>query len=128
MRIINAALRKASKDRDQATHFMCASLYYTDYNDETNNFFKPFKHAILEGMKKYRLKTAVLTIIDMIRYDLVTKENMIDYYKGKYQKGPGRDEHSLNDDLEIFYEKITLGQVTCENVLTFCLPKLTEKG
>ena len=49
-----------------------------------------FKNKFLEGMLKYRIQTAVLTRVDMARIDLVTKEKMIDYHKGKYKKGIGR--------------------------------------
>ena len=131
MGIINAALIKASEHRDLATHFIIATEYYTDFDDQSIDFLKPIKHAMLEGMKKYRLKTAVLTRVNMQRERLVTKEKMTDYYKGKYIRinGPyvSHFEHSLNDDLEILLKKMQLGQVTNEEVLTFCLPKLTEK-
>ena len=124
--IINAALRNASTNRETATHFICATRYYSDDHDPPIDLNSTFKHKFLEGMKKYRIKTAVLTKVEIFRDSLVTKETMIDYHKGKYKK-EGCNEHSLNDDLEILFGKMKLEQVNNEEVQTFCFPKLTNK-
>ena len=49
------------------------------------------------------------------------------YFWLVYTLGKGLDEHSLNDDLEILFKKLKLGQVTDEKVQTFSFPKLTNK-
>ena len=129
--IIDAALRNASMNRESATHFICATTYHLNFIDLSSEnphiTNQAFKNKLLEGMQKYRIQTAVLTRVDFCRQHLDTKEKMVDHHKGIYQRGIGRDEHSLNDDLEILFETMKLGQVTDDNVITFCFPKLTEK-
>ena len=70
-------------------------------------------------------------MFDMMRESLVTKEKMIDHYKKKYKRINGCYDsifdHSLNDNLESFFDKMKLGQVTNETALNFWFPKLTER-
>ena len=99
--------------------------------DSTIDCLQRLKQTFIDGMTNNRIDEAVLTIIETVREFLVTTEDTIDYYKGKNAKSNGYfdsiNEHSLNDDLEIFFEKIQLGQITSESVATFCFPKLKEK-
>ena len=63
-------------------------MNFIDLSSENPDIINPFfKNKFLEGMQKYRIETAVLTRVDMVRVDLVTKEKMIDYHKGKYKTG-----------------------------------------
>lgn len=128
--IINAALRNAKTNRNLVTHFIFATRYYCSPNPD-EFFVSWFRQKFLEGMKKYRIKGAVLTGVSVMRLHLVTKEKMTDYHNGKYKRfGYHFDSsagHSFNDDLEFFFEKLQLEKVTDENVLTFRFPKLTGK-
>ena len=128
--MVNAALRSASRNPDLTTHFICMTSYYNEF-DHPNDSLQRFKETFIDGMTNYRIESAVLTIADTMRERLVTTEVMTDHYRGKYARRNGCVdsifEHSLNDDLEIFYDKLKLGQVTTESVLTFCFRKLTEK-
>ena len=83
-------------------------------------------------MKKYKVKSAVVTLIFMFRWDLITKESVEYYYNGKnYQKD------SVNDDLESFFDEIRLGNLfrigslfqeePKEEISTYFLPTLTEE-
>ena len=74
-------------------------------------------------MKKYKLKSVMVTTIFMFRQDLITTEKMENYCKGK-------DDFcklSVNDDLESLFEDIRLGKEPDDGVLTYFLPKLTKK-
>ena len=73
--IINAAIAKIPKNHDTTTHFISASLYYY-----TNEEWK----RMLSGLCKHRIKSALLTIFYFARHRLVTKEDMMSYYKGEY--------------------------------------------
>ena len=85
----------------------------------TNKYYK---------MKKYGIKEAMVTIIQMWRWHLITKEKMEDYYKGKEEdKWTGDDKESVHDDLDSFFDKLQNGWWEEEEVITYFIPKLTEK-
>ena len=63
----------------------------------------------------------MVTTLDMWRRNLITKEKMIDFCKGKESR-----KESVNDDLESFFEDIQLGKNRNDFVRTYFLPKLTE--
>ena len=90
--------------------------------------------VIYRTMQKYNIKSAILTMISMMKGQLITKEVMEYYYKGHFEDD---DEFnpttSLQDDLEFFFEQIRLGNdfelwATPPGLLTFYLPKLTDKN
>ena len=64
----------------------------------------------------------MLTIIDMQRTRLITKEKMESYTKGKEDV-----KESINDDLESLFENLRLDQKPQDLVHTYFLPKLTEE-
>ena len=64
----------------------------------------------------------MLTIIDMRRTRLITKEKMENYTKGKED-----EKESINDDLESLFEDLRLGIQPRDLVQTYFLPKLTEE-
>ena len=122
---INSALLKASKNQDFITHFIFAI--------SDGNHIDRFV-SISDGMKKYRIKTAIVTNISMCRHDLVTKETMVDFHKGKFKNVLNESSkflrremcESVNDDLGILLDEIQLGQVKASSVHTFCFRKLTD--
>ena len=71
-------------------------------------------------MKKYKIKSVMVTSVYLHRRNLITKEQMESYCKGK-------ETYSVNDDLESFLENIRLGKEPNEEVATYFLPKLTEE-
>ena len=71
----------------------------------------------------------MVTIIHMKRRNLITKEAMEKYCKGKeisYISGKTIKD-SVNDDLESFFEDLRLGKEPKKEVYTYFLPKLTEE-
>ena len=128
---IVSALQNNSKNvtKELKTHFVYAGHYYYEYD------YMPFRRTyfsgretrlkaiILKGMKKYQLDSIMVTSVNMHRWNLITKERMENYYKGK----DWERKHSVNDDLESLFEDILLGKEPDENIDTYFLPKLTEK-
>ena len=108
MKVIGCALRKNSKKLE--THFVFASHYY--FREDT------FRSFILDGMKKYKIKPVMVTIIDMWRSRLITKEAMDNICKRQV---------SVNDDLESLIEDIRLGKQPLEFCRTYFFPKLTKE-
>ena len=64
----------------------------------------------------------MVTVIDLKRNNLITKEKMESLCKGEH-----RWKDSVNDDLESFFENIRLGKELDEEVETYFLPKLTKE-
>ena len=81
-------------------HFVYAGDYYYSFGNEER-----FKTLILKGMQKYKIKKVMVTRIDMWRDQLITKEKMEKFCKGKED-----EKISVNDDLETLLEKIQLGK------------------
>ena len=97
-------------------HFVCAGLYYFQRHEDRLKLF------IREGMKKYKITKVMVTIVYMWRNNLITKERMENYCKGKkFQKD------SVNDDLEKLFEDIQLGKKPDDNLGIYYLPKLTKE-
>ena len=61
-------------------HFVlaCDYYYYMDFQ---------LKSLIVDGMKKYKIKKVMVTIIFMLRERLITKEEMEDICKGNRRPG-----------------------------------------
>ena len=70
----------------------------------------------------------MVTIIDMWRSNLITKEAMEDMCKGedvfsyRYSR-----QGSVNDDLNSLFEDLRLGKQPLEHALTYFSPKLTKE-
>ncbi len=73
-------------------------------------------------MKKYQIKSVMLTSIGVMRVQLITNEKMVNYCNGKEEA-----KNSINDDLESFFENIRLGKQPVKYARTYFLPKLTEE-
>ena len=97
------------------THFVFARHFYLIGDEKLKSF-------ILRGMEKYNIKKVMVTIIDMWRYNLITKEKMENYCNGKEFR-----KESVNDDLEKLFEDIQLGKKPDDHVETYFLPKLTKE-
>ena len=78
-------------------HLVYAGDYHYAYGNER------LKSLILKGMKKYKIKKVMVTRIYMKRRQLITKEEMEKFCKGKEY-----DKISVNDDLETLFEDIQL--------------------
>ena len=79
------------------------------------------RSVIIEGMKKYNIISAMVSILSSERKCVTTKEEVEDHCKGKYE-----DKNSIHDDLDSFFEKLCLGEEPNETVRTYFFPKLTE--
>ena len=64
----------------------------------------------------------MVTSINMVRKDLMTKEAMESYYY--YYR---EEQNSVNEDLESLFEKIRLGKELNGYAYTYFSPKLTEQ-
>ena len=123
MEQFDLGIKKAAEYQadDLKTHFIVAGEYYYWSRHEDT-----MKSMILAKMKKYGIKEAMVTIIRMERWHLITKEKMEDYYKGKEERH-GWDKESVHDDLDSFFDKLQNGWWEEEWVRTYFIPKLTEK-
>ena len=115
---IDSAFRKITENeaKELKTHFVYVGRYYWIYENRLRSF-------ILEGMKKLKMNSVMVTSIYIRKWKIITKEKM-----EKYCKGEDRErEDSVNDDLESFLEDLRLGKETDDEVWTYFLPKLTEE-
>ena len=70
---------------------------------------------------------SICSLIASERYNVVTKEEMLNYYKGKYRERQNWKK-SVNDDLESYLENMKTGELYREDArFTFFLSKLTER-
>ena len=110
-RIINNAVKKIK------THFVIVG----DSNIKEHRKLASF---IREGMKKYNIKSVMVTKIHLMKWNLITKEAMESFYKGEDYS----HKVSVNDDLEALLEDLRMGKETdYEFVRSYFLPKLTEE-
>ena len=124
--IIDAGLKSIfdfGKD-DLMPHFIYCGLHYCIEKEK-------LKEIILTKMIKYGIQSPILTILNMARLRLVTKE--------KVKKAAGRtlkidedwrmyNQGSINDDLERFLTNLrNQKEVKHESVESFFTPKLTSK-
>ena len=115
---IDTALQKVSENEAEELkiHFVYARNHYIIYYGDE------LRSIILNVMKKYKIKSVMVTNIYIYRRNLITKEKMENYCKGEE-----KEKHSVNDDLESFLENIRRGKEPDEEVITYFLPKLTEE-
>ena len=83
MEQFDLGIKKAAEYQadDLKTHFIVAGEYYFWFGIRWHR--DTMKSMILAKMKKYGIKEAMVTIINMRRHHLITKEKMEDYHKGK---------------------------------------------
>ena len=93
-------MRKISENEDKEliTHFVVASdsYYHREYR---------LTSSLLQGLKKYKIHSVMVTIIHMHRNNLITTEEATNYFKGReYQQV------SVNDDLESLFDDLRIGK------------------
>ena len=98
------------------THFVYAGWYYESFDVDR------LRSIILREMKNYKLKSVMVTMMFIRKYNLITKEEMANYCKGKRY-----EENSVNDDLESLFDDLRLKKEPFERVETYFLPKLTAE-
>ena len=118
--VIESACEKFMKNRtdDMELHFVFAGDYDINYRSELEEF-------LLEGLKKYKIKKVFFTFIAMWRSHLITEEIVKMYCKGEEAQ-----KVSFNDDLEMLFGALRLGQepdTAGGFVWAYFLPKLTEE-
>ena len=130
---IHSAFRemKINEAKERKIHFVFT--VYWGFNDRLRSF-------ILEGMKKFKLESVMVTNLYMERRNLITKEKMESHYNEEETadgliNGESYEDltdgetlkDSINDDLDSFFEDLRLGKEPEERVSTFFLPKLTQE-
>ena len=74
-------------------------------------------------MEINRIKSVMVTYLNMGRWNLITKEKMENYCKGKDD-----EQVSVNDNLESLFQDLRLGKEPDEHtVQSYFLPKLTKE-
>ena len=117
--VINSVLQKISENvaNEIKIHFVYAGYYYSHHDYENR-----LKSIILNGMKKRKIKSVMVTSIHSRRWELITKEKMESFCKGKEDL-----KESVNDDIESLFENIQLEKEPDETVETYFLPMLTDE-
>ena len=98
---------------------------YAGQPQSSKNLYYRLGPIILEGMKKYKIRLVMVTIIYLQRWKLITKEKMESYCLGKEDQ-----KKSINDDLESFFENLQHGEpipYSVEHNDLYFLPKLTRE-
>ena len=110
---------------DLMAHFIyCGSHYF--YRKEQR---QKLEKMILTKMKKYGIQSLVLTMLWMMRRNLVTKEKVKKAAGKLKNEDLWKDcEGSINDDLERFFINLqNQKEVEYEGVFSFFTPKLTNE-
>ena len=119
------ALSDFGKD-DLLSHFIYCGLHYS-WKGKTVSWLK---EIFLTKMKKYEIESATLTLLEMWRWKLVTKETVKKAYQGKLKNDEDwkRYKRSVGDNLETFFHNLQDGiKIKNEWVFSFFTPKLTEE-
>ena len=113
---------------DMVPHFIyCYGYYNFSYSEGE---FEKLKEKILKKMRKYGIQSSILTMLDMERQNLITKEKSKLAAEGKLKNDPLWNvyEGSINDDLDSFINNLqNSNEVENEYVWSFFLPKLTKE-
>ena len=122
--LIHSAFSKVAENRadDLKIHFVYAGSHYgmSGIND--------IESFILKGMKIHKIESVILTMVDIRRKELITKEKMETYCTGKESVNGSED--SVNDNLESFFQDIRDGKQLDTGgygVWSYFLPKLTKE-
>ena len=123
-KVIDSIFKKIveNKKQDMETHFVYAVDYDYWFIYITHFIAVQLRSLIHKKMKKYKIKKVMVTCIEMWRRHLITRERMEHYCMGKeYRKV------SANDDLQLFFENVLLGEEPDDFVCTYFLPMLTNE-
>ena len=125
LEIFDAGVKSISdsgKD-DLMPHFIYCGLYYIGRRKQLEKIF-------LTKMREYGIQSSILTMLDMARLNLVTKEKVKKAYKGELKNELlwKNYEGSINDDLERFLTNLqNQKRMLDENVYSYFTPKLTNE-
>ena len=111
---------------DLVPHF----IYCGDYYLCEDRQIQKLKQLILTKMRKYGLQSSILTMLHMVRCNLVTKEKVKNAAEGKLKNDEDWKSHegSINDDLERFvFNFQDQKEVKLEYVPSYFTPKLTNE-
>ena len=107
-------------------HFIYCGMHYLSEMEQVEKL----KEMILKKMKKYGIQSSILTMLDMTRWNLITKEKAKKAYKGELKNDPDWEDYegSINDDLERFLINLqNQKEVKEEDFACFFTPKLTNE-
>ena len=92
--MIDSSLRIHSENeaKQLKKHLVFASRYYYLTHEEQ------LRSMILKAMKKYKMKKVMVTMICLMRWKIITQENMENFCRGREIR-----KDSINDDLESFF-------------------------
>ena len=117
--IIDSAFRTVCDNKDLDIHFVYAGGYYHgDYIAHETRL----RYYLLNGLKHYSIKSVMVTLIFMRRWNIIKKEKMENFTLGKEDQI-----ESVNDDLDSMFEDIRLKKEPSESNWTYFLPKLTQE-
>ena len=144
--VVNRAFQKVSENKpeDLKLHFLYAGTHsniaHGPYSEER------LKEFLFQAMKKHQIKSVTMTTISLKRKNLVTHEEMENYYlnsrsndrlKLSQRKSVPRKPYSVDifesspvsfhDDLDSFFENLRLDKIVHFFAPTYFLPKLTEE-
>ena len=77
----------------------------------------------MKGMKKYKIRSVILTILFMQKWNLITKEAMDNLTMQKDDK----QNESIDDDLESLFRDLQHEKISESSSFTHFLSQLTEK-
>ena len=106
-------------------HFIYCGYHYIPSKQEAK-----LDEMLLSKMRKYRIQSSILTMLNMWRFKLITKEKIKKAVEGKLKTELywNRYEGSINDDLERFFINLkNKKEVKYESVESFFTPKLTNE-
>ena len=127
LEVFDAGVKSVSEfgNDDLMPHFIYCGYHYGCTEKSINRL----REIFLEKMRKYGIQSAILTVLYMWRWKLVTKEKVKQAYEGKLknEKDWKRYEQSIGDDLETFFTNLqSQKEIKNEFAWSFFLPKLTE--
>ena len=89
--------------------------------------FANLEELILVALRKYGIRSAILTTLSLERYELITKEKSKAAYAGKLKNYWWNENGSITEDLESFLNNLHIQEkIETEAVLSFFLPKLMQ--
>ena len=127
LEIFDAGVKSVSEfgNDDLIPHFIYCGDHYLIDKISINRL----REILLKKMRKYGIQSAILTVLVMRRWKLITKEKSKLAYEGKLKNEEDwkNREQSIGDDLETFFENLqSQKEIEKEIVRSFFLPKLTE--
>ena len=92
-------------------HIIYAGYHY----DHGYHNSKRLRSLLLEGMKKYKIKSFLFTLVTITKQHLITKETAEQFRSG-----------SINDDIEFLFNKLRFGETPEPVAWSHFIPQLNE--